>query len=109
VFEERTTALDVLLTKLVGGEPAILVHPRCRVLIRGLAGEYQFRRLQVAGDDRYHDKPHKNAVSHVCEALHYGLLGAGEGILNNPAKKKALLEELERLKREFAVPEEYYE
>ncbi len=109
VFEERTTALDVLLTKLVGGEPAIVVHPRCRVLIRGLAGEYQFRRLQVAGDDRYHDKPHKNEVSHVCEALHYGLLGAGEGILNNPAKKKALLEELEQLKRQFAVPEEYYE
>lgn len=95
VFEERTTALDVLLTKLVAGEPAIVVHPRCSTLVRGLAGDYRFKRLKVAGDDRYHDKPDKNDVSHVCEALHYGLLGAGEGVLQNPAKKKAFMEELE--------------
>jgi len=98
IFEERTTALDVLLTKLVAGEPAIVVHPRCSTVVRGLADDCRFKRLKVAGDDRYHDKSDKsdkNDVSHVCETLRYGLLGAGEGILGNPAKKKAFLEELE--------------
>jgi len=43
---------------------------------------------------RFH-KADKNSYSHVFEALHYGLLGAGEGVLPNPARRKAFLEELE--------------
>ncbi|TDG13977.1 TerL [Seongchinamella unica] len=95
-FEERTTVLDVLLTKLSEGEPAIKVHPRCKTLIRGLVGDYQFKRLQVAGE-RYQDKPLKNDVSHVCEALHYGLLGGGEGILT----KRKSREEIEAFNEEY--------
>ena len=47
-------------------------------LIGGLAGEYQFRRVQVSGQERYHDQPDKGPTSHIVEALHYGLMGAGE-------------------------------
>lgn len=101
-FDQRTSSLDHLLTKLVGGEPAIQIHPRCRTLIRGLVGEYQFKRVQVAGDERYQDKPFKNDVSHVCEALHYGLLGAGEGPLNEMrAKRRAEVKYMtDRIRRE---------
>lgn len=78
-FEERVAALDNQLTRLVEGQPALLVDPSCTTLIRGLAGEYQFRRLQVVGREEFRDKPDKGPTSHVCEALHYALLGAGEG------------------------------
>lgn len=79
-FQERVTVLDELLQSLTEGQPSFLVSPQCRVLIKGLAGAYQFRRIQVVGDERYHDKPVKDDTSHVCEAVHYGLLGAGEGM-----------------------------
>lgn len=78
-YEERTTALDERLRSIVGGQPAIMIDPECRTLIKGLAGAYQFKRVQVSGEDRYRDKPVKDPTSHVCEALHYLLLGAGEG------------------------------
>lgn len=78
-FQERTTCLDELLTSIIDGQPAFYVAHHCRTLVKGLAGAYQFRRIQVAGDDRFHDKPQKDDTSHVCEAAHYGLLGAGEG------------------------------
>lgn len=79
-FEERITALDEKLERLVDGQPAILVDAECTMLIKGLAGGYKYKRIQVSGDDRYQDKPDKTMESHVCEALHYGLLGAGEGV-----------------------------
>jgi len=48
-------------------------------LVQGLAGAYKFKRVQVSGDERYHEKPDKTKESHIVEALHYGLMGAGEG------------------------------
>lgn len=78
-FEQRTTALDVNLRRMIEGNPAILIDPRCKTLIRGLAGAYQFKRVRTNDGDRFHDKPVKDSTSHVVESMHYGLLGAGEG------------------------------
>ena len=78
-FETRITSLDRQLTAIVQGQPQFLVSPRATMLIKGLSGAYQYRRLQKAGDDSFHNKPDKTAESHVCEACHYGLMGAGEG------------------------------
>ena len=75
----RYESLDSLLRTLIEGEPAIIIDPECEVLISGLAGAYQFRRIQVTGREEYRDKPDKGATSHVCEALHYALMGMGEG------------------------------
>jgi hypothetical protein len=77
-LELRIASLDRPLRRMLGGQPGILVSPRCKTLIRGLAGAYQFRRVQAAGGDRYHDKPDKGPESHVVEALHYALYGSGE-------------------------------
>jgi hypothetical protein len=76
--EVRFATLDNLLTTILGGQPAIVVDRSCTILIAGLSGEYQFKRIQISGEERYHDEPNKDPTSHVCEALHYGLMGAGE-------------------------------
>jgi hypothetical protein len=44
-----------------------------------MAGAYRYKRVQVIGHERYQDKPDKGIYSHVCEALQYDCLGAGEG------------------------------
>lgn len=77
--EIRIESLDSLLTEIIEGQPAIVIDPSCTTLIAGLAGAYQFRRVQVTNREEYRDKPDKGPESHVCEALHYMLLGAGEG------------------------------
>ena len=78
-YEERTTVLDNQLRQIIDGVPAFLVDPRCRTLVKGLAGAYMFRRVRISGEDRFHDTPVKDATSHVCEALHYAMLGKGLG------------------------------
>ena len=91
--EVRFATLDNLLTQLIEGQPAILVDKKCVTLIAGLAGEYQFRRIQAAGQERFHDKPDKGPASHVCEALHYNLMGAGESdVLFNHAHQDMMRE-----------------
>lgn len=74
----RYSALDSQLTLLIHGEPAIIIDPSLITLIAGLSGQYCFKRLQVTGEERYRDNPDKGATSHVCESLHYLLMGAGE-------------------------------
>lgn len=78
-FTLRREAVASTLTRMIDGEPGFLIHPECQVTRRGMAGRYAFKRIQVAGDARYQDKPDKNAYSHPCEAGQYMHLGAGEG------------------------------
>lgn len=77
-FHIRMNALDNVLTTFKEGQPRIIIDPSCKKLIRGLNGGYAFKRLKVTGDEKYKDAPDKNMFSHVCESLHYLLLGAGE-------------------------------
>ncbi|MDA1100429.1 MAG: TerL [Proteobacteria bacterium] len=75
----RREAAAGLLTRLIDGLPALWIHPRCKRLRKALAGGYCYRRVMVAGDERYRDVPDKNRHSHVAEALEYLLVGAGAG------------------------------
>lgn len=87
----RRTAVSAPLTRLaMDGKPALLISPKCRTLRKGLKGGFCYRRLQIAGEGRYTDEPDKNRYSHVCEALEYGLLGAGEGMnaLSSPKRQE---------------------
>lgn len=61
------------------GRPGLLIHPRCKYLRRGMAGGYKYRQINAGGDARFHLEPDKNIYSHVCEALQYAFVGAGEG------------------------------
>lgn len=78
-FSLRREAFASPMTKLVDGQPRILIHPQCKRLRKALAGGYQYKRVQVAGHERYHDAPDKNMHSHVAEAGQYLVLGMGEG------------------------------
>lgn len=78
-YTVRREAVASALGRLIDGEPGLLVHPDCRVTRRGMGGRYAYKRIQVIGDERYHDKPDKNEYSHPCEAGQYMLLGGGEG------------------------------
>ncbi len=75
----RREAMAAALSRSVDGAPGLVLSPRCATLIRGMAGAWRYRRLQVSGQDRYEESPEKSRFSHVCEAAQYLLVGAGEG------------------------------
>lgn len=84
LLEPRLAAVDTLLTKIIQGEPAILIDPSCSVLIHGLAGGYHFRVVESAeGSQVYANRPVKTPSSHAVEALQYLLLGNGEGYIED--------------------------
>lgn len=74
----RRAAVDRPLTRMIQGKPGLIISPRCKVLRKGLAGGYCYRRVQSSGSDRYHLEPDKNRFSHVVEALEYALMEGGE-------------------------------
>jgi len=75
----RIEAVDAVLSRMVDGQPGIIVSPKCRTLISGLEGKYEYKRRRTAGGIKYDPVPDKNHYSHICEALQYAMLGAGEG------------------------------
>ena len=73
-FIGRREAVAKYLTRLVDGQPALLVDPSCDMVRRGFNGRYQYKRLQVVGEDRWKDVPDKNDFSHLADALQYAAL-----------------------------------
>lgn len=80
----RLESVSAPLGRMVDGLSGLLIDPRCRTIIKGFEGGYQYKRMQVSGE-RYADKPDKNHFSHIHDAVQYLMLGAGEGrqILHN--------------------------
>lgn len=92
-FVPRRSAVAWFLSKLVGGQPSMLVDPKCRVIRKGFNGGYKYRRIQVSGEERYTDEPVKNAYSHPHDGLQYLALecGGAQGSFkfsDNPAPPK---------------------
>ena len=76
----RIEAIKAPHGRMVLGGAGILIHPRCRKLIKALQGAWCYKRVQAGGStERYRDVPDKNEYSHGADALGYMLLGAGEG------------------------------
>jgi len=61
------------LNSMVDGRPGFQLHPRCRMLHKGFLGMYCYKRMRIAGSERFHDAPDKNASSHPMDALGYAL------------------------------------
>jgi len=78
-FTLRREAIAVPLSRLIVGKPGLIISPKCTITRKGLAGGYCYKRVQVAGQERYQDKPDKNKYSHPVESLGYMLIEAGEG------------------------------
>lgn len=67
----RRDGLRYFLSRLTGGKPAFVVSLKCPMIRKGLMGNFQYGRVKVGGEERYHEKPLKNIYSHICEALEY--------------------------------------
>jgi len=85
-FSIRSESVATPLRRMIDGEPGFLIHPDCKITRKGMQGAYQFKRVAVAGDDRYRDAPDKNAYSHPCESLQYMMMGGGEHVALLPPK-----------------------
>jgi hypothetical protein len=83
----RREAVATALRRMVDGHPGLLISPKCAITRKGMAGGYHYKRVQVAGDERFHDKPNKNRFSHPCDAAQYMMLGAGEGATVIPSTR----------------------
>ncbi len=80
----RIEAVDGTLRRMVNGEPALLIHPRCKILRAACIHKYHYRRMKLAGIDRYAEEPEKiTPYADVADALQYLLLGGGEGRLHS--------------------------
>lgn len=78
-WRDRRLAIAQPCGRFIAGKPGLMIHKRCRTLIKGLSGAWHFRRVQMAGSERYTETPDKtHPYSDVCEALGYGLSGGGE-------------------------------
>ncbi len=76
---KRIDAVNSYIIKLVDGEPGYLVSRNCPMIRKGKIGGYQYKRVQVSGEDRYKDKPDKNKYSHPADAEQYMALGFAGG------------------------------
>lgn len=76
-FAVRRDAVGQAMSRLIDGAPGFLLHPDCRTLRKACGGGYRFKRVAVAGEERYRDAPDKNSFSHVAEAMQYMMLGGG--------------------------------
>jgi hypothetical protein len=74
----RRDALARVLRRMRSGKPAFQVGPKCRYLRKALAGGWCYKRVKVAGTERFHMEPDKNMYSHIGESCEYALLDGGE-------------------------------
>lgn len=82
----RQGAVKHYLTKMVDGQPGLLVDRRCKVVRRGFMGGYRYRKLATVSD-RYAESPEKNAFSHPHDALQYVSQGALAGMISDGTKE----------------------
>lgn len=78
----RRQAIADPCSRIIMGKPALLIHRRCSMLVQGLKGKWDFKRLNLtssSGKELYSEKPSKNEYSHPCDAAGYLLNGLGEG------------------------------
>jgi len=76
----RWEAVRLPLTRLIDGQPGLLLSPVCKLLRAGFNAEYRFRRIQGT-TDRYDEAAEKNMASHPQDGLQYVLSGGGEDAL----------------------------
>lgn len=87
-FIPRRESVAFFMTRMMDGEPAFLLNPRCTNLRKGFLGRYKFERLKTSGSARYKDRPVKDIYSHIQDALQYACLKVRSGL--SPARARAV-------------------
>jgi len=77
---KRIESVKSFLTKLVDGYPGYVLNKDCKLIRKGKMGGYKYRKIQMAGESRFNEKPDKNAYSHIADAEQYLSLGYTYGI-----------------------------
>lgn len=78
-IDVRIQCIKTPMTRFYKGKPGIIFSPEVPVLIEALEEKWNYKRLNVAGEVRYDDRPCKDHPwSDVCDALGYLLAGGGE-------------------------------
>ena len=86
----RIEAVEGPLRRAVNGKAGILIHPDCKVLRDACISKYHYRRVKIAGDERYTDQPEKiTPFADAADALQYLMLGGGEGRVLDPDQQGA--------------------
>lgn len=68
---------EAMRRRVDGGKGGLIVSRKCKTLLAGLRGRYQYRRLNTSSaEKRYADSPDKGPLSHVQDALQYMIYGA---------------------------------
>lgn len=71
----RVSSVRYFLNMMIDGQPAFLLNRAgCPILRKGFINGYHFKRLSIANEERYQDKPNKNKFSHPHDALQYGAM-----------------------------------
>lgn len=88
----REAVADYMQRLDFAGQPAFLVTYSAPTVRTACAGGYQFKRMQVTGDERFQDKPDKGKYSHAGDALQYLFLGAvgGARVIGNMVNQKPI-------------------
>lgn len=68
-FDIRRDSVQRLLSRLINGEPAIIIDPSCRMITEGFDGGYAFS--EIGGSGEFRETPEKNQYSHIADALQY--------------------------------------
>ena len=86
----KREAVAGVLSRLIKGEPALMVSPKCRAARKAMTGGFCYARIQAGGEERYHDEPVKNRYAIMGEAAEHMLVGGGEDayVFRQPSPKK---------------------
>ncbi len=89
---QRIAAVRYFLNLMIDGKPGfVLSRKGCPGLRRGFTKDYVYKRIAVAGEERYRDVPDKNESSHSQDALQYRALRyASSSIIQDKGKPPAV-------------------
>lgn len=79
-IETRISAGEDVFRRMVNGQPAVIIHPDVRILRQALTHKYKYRKLKIAGEERYTEVPDKvSPWADAADGMQYLFLGGGEG------------------------------
>lgn len=85
--EMRINTIQNNLNQLSFGKPALLLSRRgCPILRKGFLGDYEYRKLRVVGENKFHEKPYKShPVSDIHDCAQYIAME-----IDNPSTSKPI-------------------
>jgi len=89
-LEPRIGSVRYFLNNMIDGQPAyVLSREGCPILRKGKQKDYIYKRVNVGGEERYKEVPHKNFASHIADAEQYILMEfAADRILADKAPQE---------------------